>query len=69
MSRQKIREALARGPVKVQVGSRIVTLTKIGKIYHIVVIEPGKEPRAWQYASEIAIDRFEKHIDLLRRPS
>ena len=69
MSRQKIREALSKGPVKVQVGGRIVTLTLIGKIYHIIVTEPGKEPRAWQYASEIAIDRFEKHIDLLRRQS
>ena len=69
MSRQKIREALAKGPVKVQVGNRTVTLTRMGKVYHIVTTGPGMEPRAWQYASDIAIDRFEKHIDLLRRQS
>lgn len=65
--REMLLEALRKGPVKVQIGERTITLKKLGSTYHIIITEPGKRPKAWQYASALAINRFEKHIELMRR--
>lgn len=66
MSRKTL-EALAKGPVKVQIGQRSITLTRMAKSYQIVLQEPGKKPQCWQYRSPYAIERFETLVDLLRR--
>lgn len=67
MNKREILEALAKGPVVEKVGKRTVTLSMVGKIYQVVVTEPGKDAKAWQYASDLAVDRFSKHVALLRR--
>jgi len=67
MSNKRILAALERGPLKTQVGRKTVVLEKREKTYHIFLHEPGRKSQGWQYQSPIAIERYERLVDLLRR--